>query len=218
MRSRDWSRIGPPLEKTFAPSSTLVPSGGTVAFEDVPLPGSGYEPRPRVVRTSSRQCIACAHKAQQAGPGAPVLRAAPEMPNKPESVAEEALEDRDPNNLNQHLQIVWDDIIGEPEGARSPECAWWLSHGCFRHARNLCYTLLSVLLAPPLALLLGCGFACLAFETSHYVARFLSIEYVMRDIEYVMEDGLMEGSQVDHSRALPLKISYLLPDHLVNVR
>ncbi|CAH0592102.1 unnamed protein product [Chrysodeixis includens] len=85
------------------------------------------------------------------------------MTAKPESV-HEALEDRDPNNLNQHIQIVWDDIIGEPEGARSPECAWRLSHACYRHSRNCCYTVLAVLLAPPCALLLGCGFACLAFE------------------------------------------------------
>ncbi|XP_053611087.1 caveolin-3-like isoform X2 [Plodia interpunctella] len=82
---------------------------------------------------------------------------------KPENT--DALEDRDPNNLNQHVQIVWDDIIGEPEGARSPECAWRLSTACFQYARNWCYTLLAVIIAPPCALCLGCGFACLAFET-----------------------------------------------------
>ncbi|XP_013176158.1 PREDICTED: caveolin-3-like [Papilio xuthus] len=76
----------------------------------------------------------------------------------------ETLEDRDPNSLNQHVQIVWDDIIGEPEGARSPECAWRVSRACFARARDSCYTLLAVLAAPPCALLLGCGFACLAFE------------------------------------------------------
>ncbi|XP_060808774.1 caveolin-3-like [Amyelois transitella] len=86
------------------------------------------------------------------------------MPSaKPENT-QEALEDRDPNNLNQHVQVVWDDIIGEPEGARSPECAWRLSTVCFQYARNGCYTLLAVLIAPPCALVLGCGFACLAFE------------------------------------------------------
>ncbi|KAM3960892.1 caveolin-3 [Aphomia sociella] len=83
---------------------------------------------------------------------------------KPEGGVQEALEDRDPNNLNQHVQIVWDDIIGEPEGARSPECAWRLSNVCFQYSRNWCYTCLAVILAPPCALLLGCGFACLAFE------------------------------------------------------
>ncbi|VVC94914.1 unnamed protein product [Leptidea sinapis] len=59
---------------------------------------------------------------------------------------------------------IWDDVIGEPEGARSPECAWSLSHACFRHSRNWCYTFLSVLIAPPCALMLGCCFACQAFE------------------------------------------------------
>lgn len=72
-------------------------------------------------------------------------------------------------------QIVWDDIIGEPEGARSPECAWRLSHSCFRHARNWCYTILTVLIAPPCALLLGCGFACLAFEVKYLLNCFLQL-------------------------------------------
>ncbi|XP_037298779.1 caveolin-3 [Manduca sexta] len=86
------------------------------------------------------------------------------MSAKPEGNVREALEDRDPNNLNQHIQVIWDDIVGEPEGARSPECAWRLSRACFRNARDICYTALAVLLAPPCALCLGCGFACLAFE------------------------------------------------------
>ncbi|KAJ8735201.1 hypothetical protein PYW07_006821 [Mythimna separata] len=156
----------------------------TVAFEDVPL-GSGGAAVPKLTRTTSRQCIACEHKAKllpdipepvSAPPvliptQAPVIREQPAFTRdrtvmttaKPESMRE-TLEDRDPNSLNQHVQIVWDDIIGEPEGARSPECAWRLSHACFRLARNWCYTALAVLLAPPCALLLGCGFACLAFE------------------------------------------------------
>ncbi|XP_045495103.1 caveolin-3-like isoform X2 [Colias croceus] len=84
--------------------------------------------------------------------------------SKPNSGVREVLEDRDPNNLNQHIQIIWDDVIGEPEGVRSPERAWRISHFCFRHARNWCYIVLSVLVAPPCALVLGVGFACLAFE------------------------------------------------------
>ncbi|XP_043283843.1 caveolin-3-like isoform X2 [Venturia canescens] len=74
------------------------------------------------------------------------------------------LEDRDPNNLNQHLQVMWDDVIGEPEGIRSPECAWRLSGHCFRLSRGCCYIFLSVLVAPIVALFLGCSFACLSFQ------------------------------------------------------
>ncbi|TGZ52093.1 Glutaryl-CoA dehydrogenase [Temnothorax longispinosus] len=91
---------------------------------------------------------------------------------KPESSAAaesaEELEDRDPNNLNQHLQVMWDDVIGEPEGIRSPECAWRLSGHCFRLSRGCCYVLLSVLIAPLLALCLGFTFACLAFQVTAF--------------------------------------------------
>ncbi|XP_043466769.1 caveolin-3-like isoform X1 [Leptopilina heterotoma] len=73
------------------------------------------------------------------------------------------LEDRDPNNLNRHIQVTWDDIIGEPEGIRSPECAWRLSGHCFRLSRGFWYILLSVLIAPLIALCLGITFACLTF-------------------------------------------------------
>ncbi|KAJ0182827.1 hypothetical protein K1T71_002196 [Dendrolimus kikuchii] len=190
-----------PPQNFFNPSSKPK----TVAFEDVPL-GSGGSAIPSFCRATSRQCIACAHRAKlftipepatappilvptvtHQGPANQSPKTAPKnntpevetkftpdprpfaidksvMSAKPESGLREALEDRDPNNLNQHVQIIWDDVIGEPEGVRSPECAWRLSHICFRHARNWCYTLLAVIIAPPCALCLGCGFACLAFE------------------------------------------------------
>lgn len=90
-----------------------------------------------------------------------------------ESAAE--LEDRDPNSLNQHLQVMWDDVIGEPEGIRSPECAWRLSGHCFRLSRGCCYILLSVLVAPVLALCLGFTFACLSFQHIWCVAPCLRV-------------------------------------------
>ena len=68
--------------------------------------------------------------------------------------------------VNVVTQVMWDDVIGEPEGIRSPECAWRLSGHCFRLSRGCCYVLLSVLIAPLLALLLGFTFACLAFQVS----------------------------------------------------
>ncbi|XP_029164605.1 caveolin-3-like isoform X1 [Nylanderia fulva] len=97
----------------------------------------------------------------------------PESSAGGESVIE--LEDRDPNSLNQHLQVMWDDVIGEPEGIRSPECAWRLSGHCFRLSRGCCYVLLSVLVAPLLALCLGFTFACLAFQHIWCVAPCLRV-------------------------------------------
>lgn len=61
---------------------------------------------------------------------------------------------------------MWDDVIGEPEGIRSPECAWRLSGHCFRLSRSCCYVFLSVLISPLLALCFGFTFACLAFQVS----------------------------------------------------
>lgn len=37
---------------------------------------------------------------------------------------------------------MWDDVIGEPEGLRSTQCAWSCSYKCFRGTRNCCYILL----------------------------------------------------------------------------
>lgn len=80
-------------------------------------------------------------------------------------------------NLNFH-QITWDDVIGEPDGIKSPECAWRLSALCFRFSRNGCYVLLSVIVAPIVALFLGITFACLAFEVSFLFDRTLMDHFV----------------------------------------
>ena len=45
------------------------------------------------------------------------------------------LSQRDPNNLNEHLQVMWDDVFGEPEGVRSTDCAWSSSYKCFHGTR-----------------------------------------------------------------------------------
>ncbi|XP_050461097.1 caveolin-3-like isoform X1 [Cataglyphis hispanica] len=99
----------------------------------------------------------------------------PESSTGGESMGAAELEDRDPNNLNQHLQVMWDDVIGEPEGIRSPECGWRLSGHCFRLSRGCCYVLLSVLVAPVLALCFGFMFACLAFQHIWCVAPCLRV-------------------------------------------
>ena len=46
------------------------------------------------------------------------------------------LAQRDPNNLNEHLQVMWDDVFGEPEGVRSNDCAWRTSYKCFHGTRS----------------------------------------------------------------------------------
>lgn len=62
--------------------------------------------------------------------------------------------------------MSWDDVIGEPEAIRSPECAWRVSNHCFQISKDCCYIFLSVVCAPITACCLGCTFACIAFEVS----------------------------------------------------
>lgn len=101
-----------------------------MAFEDVPL-GSGGAAVP-LSRTSSRQCLACAHKAklipEVPDPGStPVIfapvRTAPvepaqfrvrevRMSAKPEQM-QESLEERDPNHLNQHVQVKLQSLVSK---------------------------------------------------------------------------------------------------------
>lgn len=72
------------------------------------------------------------------------------------------MENRDPNSLNSHLQVMWDDVIGEPEGIASPNCTWTCSQCCFRTLKNITYVLMTVVFAPFAAACLGVQFACLS--------------------------------------------------------
>ncbi|CAB4056993.1 CAV3 [Lepeophtheirus salmonis] len=79
-------------------------------------------------------------------------------------MGDEHMMDRDPGKLNEHLQVMWDDIIGEPEGLRTIDCAWKCSHTCFRGTRNCCYIVLTTLFAPIFAFCSAINLACLAFQ------------------------------------------------------
>ena len=73
------------------------------------------------------------------------------------------------SNLLRYLlifQVMWDDIIGEPEGIKSTQCAWNCSYKCFRCTSRCCYILLTTLFAPCLAFCSAVNFACLAFQVS----------------------------------------------------
>lgn len=59
---------------------------------------------------------------------------------------------------------MFDDVIGEPEGAHSIDCVWTNAYKCFSGGRNCCYTVLTVICGLPLALCWGCEFACLTFS------------------------------------------------------
>uniref|UniRef100_A0A8C6T4T8 Caveolin n=1 Tax=Neogobius melanostomus TaxID=47308 RepID=A0A8C6T4T8_9GOBI len=69
---------------------------------------------------------------------------------------------RDPQDVNAHLKVVFEDVIAEPYSAHSFDGVWVWSHAGFELVKFLFYRLLTTLLAVPLAFLLGLLFALLS--------------------------------------------------------
>ncbi|KAM3869878.1 caveolin-2 [Diretmus argenteus] len=69
--------------------------------------------------------------------------------------------DRDPNDINTHLKVGFDDVIAEPTSAHSFDSVWIGSHAVFELVKYVLYRLLTTLLAVPLAFLLGLVFGVL---------------------------------------------------------
>lgn len=74
------------------------------------------------------------------------------------------MENRDPNSINDHLKVNFEDVLAEPEGVRSIPCIWSGSYKCFECGKSLCYKLLTTLCGLCIALGLGCDFALTAFD------------------------------------------------------
>ncbi|XP_025889012.1 caveolin-2 [Nothoprocta perdicaria] len=70
--------------------------------------------------------------------------------------------DRDPNGLNGHLQLGFEDVIAEPELTHSFDKVWICSHALFELSKYLVYKLVTLLLAIPMALVAGIIFAALS--------------------------------------------------------
>lgn len=62
------------------------------------------------------------------------------------------------------FQVEFDDVLAEPEGARSADCVWRNTYKCFNCGRNLCYKILTFLCGICLGLFWGCVFACVSFK------------------------------------------------------
>ncbi|XP_052250471.1 LOW QUALITY PROTEIN: caveolin-1-like [Dreissena polymorpha] len=71
---------------------------------------------------------------------------------------------RDPNDLNSHIKVRFEDVLGEPDGAHSIDCVWKLAFTCFECGKGLCYKLLTILCGICIALAWGCNFALVAFD------------------------------------------------------
>merc|ERR1711976_31624 len=74
------------------------------------------------------------------------------------------MDNRDPNSLNDHLKVTYEECIGEPDHTHTIDCVWKYSYKCFNMCKALCYIILTVLCGIPHAICWGCTFACLAFH------------------------------------------------------
>merc|ERR1712215_394718 len=82
---------------------------------------------------------------------------------RPDSAWNEPAPVRDPQRLNTHLQVEWDDLIGEPDGVKTMDCAWDLSKKCYSGCLGCCYTLVTCFYAPFLGCYMGIGMAYMVF-------------------------------------------------------
>lgn len=81
----------------------------------------------------------------------------------PESVQDfKDREDRDPQNLNDDVQINFSDIIAEPSGYHSSKYVWHMAMEIYIWGKDVFYQLLSFLFGIPLSLIWGCLFAVVA--------------------------------------------------------
>ncbi|KAK7089310.1 caveolin-3-like [Littorina saxatilis] len=88
-------------------------------------------------------------------------------------MAELDLVNRDPNNINDHVKVAFEDVLAEPDGAQSIDCIWRCSYNCFQCSKGCCYNVMSILCAIPLAFVWGWSFAVIAFYHVWTVAPFL---------------------------------------------
>ncbi|XP_030588424.1 caveolin-2 [Archocentrus centrarchus] len=70
--------------------------------------------------------------------------------------------DRDPNDINAHLKVGFEDVIAEPISTHSFDRVWIGSHAAFELVKFIFYRLLTTLLAVPVAFILGIVFGVLS--------------------------------------------------------
>ncbi|KAL4226703.1 Caveolin-1 [Mactra antiquata] len=78
-------------------------------------------------------------------------------------MAEVDMVNRDPNNINDHLKVSFEDVLGEPDSIHSIDCVWKVSFTCFNCWLNICYKINTLCYGICIAAEWGCEFATVAF-------------------------------------------------------
>lgn len=70
--------------------------------------------------------------------------------------------DRDERSINEHVNVNFEDVLGEPDATQGFEGAYRLSYGVFQFIRFWVYRILMAVISIPLALVWGVVFALLS--------------------------------------------------------
>nr|XP_039256823.1 caveolin-3-like [Styela clava] len=70
------------------------------------------------------------------------------------------LDERDPEDINGHVRVLFEDAFAEPEGSHTIDGVWTCSYKTFWAMKSCCYIVMSVLCGGPCACMWGLMFAC----------------------------------------------------------
>ncbi|XP_053572668.1 caveolin-2 [Bombina bombina] len=87
--------------------------------------------------------------------------------------------DRDPHDLNSHLKLAFEDVIAEPPNTHSFDKVWICSLALFEISKYIIYKVLTLILAIPLAFVIGLLFAVLSCIHIWVVMPFVKTCYMV---------------------------------------
>lgn len=71
--------------------------------------------------------------------------------------------------------LLFNDVIGEPDGTHSFDCVWTFSRSCFESWKIFCYNLMTMCCGCCMAAQWGCEFAFIAFWHIWYITPMFKI-------------------------------------------
>ncbi|XP_078076007.1 caveolin-2-like [Mustelus asterias] len=86
------------------------------------------------------------------------------LPRREETLPEEKeRRKRDPNGINTHVKVSFEDVIAEPAATQTFDGVWICSHVSFEFSKFVLYKVLTLFLAIPLAFAIGIFFAIISY-------------------------------------------------------
>ncbi|KAH3892478.1 hypothetical protein DPMN_016596 [Dreissena polymorpha] len=69
-----------------------------------------------------------------------------------------------PNDLNNHIKVRFEDVFGEPKGIHSLDCLWDITATCYACILNVCYNICTFLCAWYIAIEWAYAFVFVSFR------------------------------------------------------